>query len=276
MTFHGVMRATGLSLILLASGWTVALPTAAAEPAGQRTVAYELAEPRRVSMAVYDADGRLVREFLRGEPQAAGAHSTVVEAGALTDPHRVAWVPDRNQLLVAEHEESHQVKRFSLPGGRQLQAYGQPGGRSYGPYDPASFRELNDVAPDNHGGFLVVEGGGSTIQRTARFDAAGALIDQWFGPQMFFNYAVADPREPGRVFLNGGYGAKTELRVDYATGEWTRRARCHQTPGNGRPGVHASLRHKGVPALSAQGFCVDRPMFCVFLNLRPRRRDVSV
>ena len=185
------------------------------EPAGRAKVA----DPVDVAVdgagrAYVITGGEVVRFDRQGEPV------TVVGRKKLTAPYRIAWVPGRDQLLVAEREGSHQVKRFSVAEGKLIGAYGRPDGRPYGPYDASSFRNINDVSPDGHGGFVLIEGGREAIQRTARFDAEGGLIDQWFGPQMFFNHAMPDPRNPKRVFINGGYNAKTELRVDYETGDW--------------------------------------------------------
>ncbi|MFW6059262.1 MAG: PA14 domain-containing protein [Phycisphaeraceae bacterium] len=149
-----------------------------------------------------------------------GARSTVIAREALTHPYRIAWVPQRDELLIAERDGSHRIKRFALPSGERIDTYGKPGGRDEGPYDPLVFHEINDVAPDGHGGFIVIEGGTRSIQRTARFTGDGKLMRQWFGPQRFFNHAMPDPDEPTRVFINGGYEARTELKVDYDTGAW--------------------------------------------------------
>jgi hypothetical protein len=185
------------------------------EPAGQAQVT----EP--VDVAV-DGQGRacVITQGKIVMLDTDGQQSTLIGRESLINPYRVAWVPERDELLVAERAGSHHVKRFALPGGELMKAYGRAGGRTYGPYDSSSFRNINDVSPDGHGGFVLIEGGREAMQRTARFDAEGRLIDQWFGPQVFFNHAMPDPQNPERVFINGGYNAKTELRVDYETGEW--------------------------------------------------------
>ena len=60
---------TGLGILFLLS---LAHAVTAAE-----VVPYTLEQPGRVSAAVYDADGRLVRELLHAAAQDAGKHSLV-------------------------------------------------------------------------------------------------------------------------------------------------------------------------------------------------------
>ena len=191
-------------------------------------------------------DGAIVRLTPDGE------RTTIVAAEALTSPHRVAWGDNGNELLVAEREGSHQVKRFALPSGELLNTYGKQGGRPYGPYDPLAFRDINDVAPDGHGGFLIVEGGTNAMQRTARFDGEGALVDRWYGPQRFFNHASPDPGNPNRVFIASGRHASSELKVNYDTGEWEVAADYRNAkfgdglfPGTSRTHLWHARRHDG-------------------------------
>ncbi|MFW6058811.1 MAG: FlgD immunoglobulin-like domain containing protein [Phycisphaeraceae bacterium] len=66
VSFHLLMTG-GLTWVLAAAPLTGQSPEAA-------RITYELDEPGQVSAAVYDADGRLVRELRRGEQQDAGAH----------------------------------------------------------------------------------------------------------------------------------------------------------------------------------------------------------
>ena len=160
------------------------------------------------------SEGRIV------DVKPGGAIRTIIPAENLSSPYRLAWVAARNELLVAERGESHLVKRFSLPNGKLLKTYGKEGGRPYGPYDPNAFLNLGDVADDTKGGIFIAEGGDGAMHRTAWFDADGKLKQQWFGPQQFFNFAVADPADSSLVWITGDDMAKTLCRVDYTTGNW--------------------------------------------------------
>ena len=205
-----------------------------AETVKENRVLSRVALPKPVDVAVDTAgtvyaisDGQIVTVTKDG------LITTVIPIAQLTSPYRVAWVAATNELLVAEREGSHLVKRFALPTGKLLQSYGKAGGRADGPYDAQAFANLGDVADDTQGGFFIVEGGGGAMLRTAWFDGNGRLKQQWLGPQQFFNFAVADPDDPSQVWINGDNQSKTLCTVNFETGEWKVLAHyLHSTFGN--------------------------------------------
>ncbi len=88
-------------------------------PDGGARLAFDLPEAGRVSAAVYDADGRLLRELARGERLAAGAHALAwdgLDRGGQPQPPgdyevRVLWTPG----LVAEYVTSLGIRPGSAP-----------------------------------------------------------------------------------------------------------------------------------------------------------------
>lgn len=54
-------------------------------------IRYQLPQAGNVSAAVYDAEGRLVRELLRGAPQEAGQHSLIWDGLDRAAPPAVGW-----------------------------------------------------------------------------------------------------------------------------------------------------------------------------------------
>ena len=135
----------------------------------------------------------------------------------LVAPRRLTFDPGNSHLLIADHGESQQVKRFS-PGGELIAEYGREGGRRDGPYEPEDFLGVNDIAADGNGGFLVAEPS-SGARRVAHFDEDGTLIKEWFGGQPYYAWGEPDPRNPSKVWFNPGeWLALAEL--DYETGRW--------------------------------------------------------
>lgn len=72
-----------------------------------RNITYRLAEPGQVSAAIYDAEGKLVRELRRGEKQSAGAHTLYWDglnrAGEPMPPGEYEWRVLRTPGLQAEY-----------------------------------------------------------------------------------------------------------------------------------------------------------------------------
>ena len=115
----------------------------------------------------------------------------------------------------------HQVKRFSAAG-MFLNRFGKPEGRRDGVYVPTDFRGLTDIEADPDGGFVITEGNHTPPRRTARFDAEGRLLREWFGAQHYGVIACPEPSNPKYVWTlaNAGQPGLIRWEVDYAKKSW--------------------------------------------------------
>lgn len=137
----------------------------------------------------------------------------------LTAPWRLAVDQTNGDIFVAQGGSSQQVKKYSKDG-KLLQTYGAEGGRPVnGLYNPANFRAVCNIAADGKGGFYVCEFG-SAPRRTAHFDAEGKLLREWYGGQMYANFACADPSDPSLVWLDSNWGELIQAKVDYLNKTW--------------------------------------------------------
>jgi hypothetical protein len=111
----------------------------------------------------------------------------------------------------------HQVKRFSASG-VLLNSFGRPEGRGDGPYVPTDFRGLTDIEADPEGGFVVTEGNHTPPRRSARFDANGRLLREWYGAQHYGVIACPEPGNPRFVWTlaNAGQPGLVRWEVDCA------------------------------------------------------------
>lgn len=147
----------------------------------------------------------------------------VVEPGELHGAWRVDIDPKTGDILVAETamfgESTQQVKRFSADG-KLLKAYGLKGGRPpEGLYDPAGFANINDLTALPDGGFIATEPW-TAPRRTVRYNAAGVITREWYGGQMYANFADADPADPTLVWLDSNWGSLIQAKVDYLAKTW--------------------------------------------------------
>ena len=133
---------------------------------------------------------------------------------------RITTDPVTADILLSERGESHQIKRYNSSF-ELIQTYGKKGGRpAQGLYDqPTSFRDVDNLAGDGHGGFLITEG---TLapRRTAHFNAKGELIREWYGGQQFFQYACPDPENPNLVWMDSQWGWLMQVQADYVKKTW--------------------------------------------------------
>lgn len=152
----------------------------------------------------------------------------VIPGEQLQNPWRLAVDPKSGDILVAENslkfpggKPHHQVKRFS-PAGRLVAAHGTPAGRTDGEYTPTDFRGITDVEADPDGGFVVTEGNHTPPRRTARFDAAGKLLREWYGAQHYGVIACPEPADPRFVWTLANAPQKGLIRwqIDSANKTW--------------------------------------------------------
>ena len=110
----------------------------------------------------------------------------------------------------------HQVKRFTAEG-HFVQAFGRVEGRGDGVYVPTDFRGLTDIEADTEGGFIVTEGNHTPPRRTARFNASGDLLREWYGAQHYGIMACPEPNDPKFVWTRANADLPGLLRweVDY-------------------------------------------------------------
>ena len=136
----------------------------------------------------------------------------------LDQPRAIAWDAVAGNFLVAEGG-TQQVLRISSEG-KELARFGRVGGRACGPWIGEDFRGLYGVASDGAGGFVTVEAGTPAINRTARFDAKGKLVSEWFGGQRWGHSIALDPEDPTLATIEGGAGMLCLVRIDPKTRTW--------------------------------------------------------
>ena len=143
--------------------------------------------------------------------------ATPLVTADLVEPWRLDVDDKTGDFFVAERGTSQQVKRFSKDG-KLLKAYGVPGGRPpFGPYDANKFREIEDIAADQAGGFIIIEN--CAPRRTARFDAAGKLVREWYGGQHYANAAVLYPNDPSTAIVYTAW-CLMKVKIDWQTQTW--------------------------------------------------------
>jgi hypothetical protein len=144
------------------------------------------------------------------------AHRPVIEG--LTDPRCLSVDRKSGDLFVAEWGDSHRVKRIDK-GYKQLKTFGRKGGRLEGPYDPNNFSFVAGIEGDGTGGFFIVEHFVAP-RRLAHFDAAGRVLTEWYGGQLFFTHAAFDPQNKNRLWMDSHFGWLMEVEADWQRGQW--------------------------------------------------------
>ncbi|MEO1448205.1 MAG: PKD domain-containing protein [Bacteroidota bacterium] len=150
------------------------------------------------------------------------ATSGSVLISGLDEPSVLTFDPDDQTLLVGEHGQTHQIKRYNLQGGLQ-DTYGDLGGRQFGLYNAAEkerFYKITDIAPDGQGGFFITEPHTAPV-RTAHFNAQGQLINEWYGGTSWGKNFQFDPEDPTIVYYQAKEGYLVRALLDYSTNEWT-------------------------------------------------------
>lgn len=152
----------------------------------------------------------------------------VIAADQLQNPWRLTvdetsgdiWVAE-NSLKFPAAKPHHQVKRFDSSG-KLLKTHGKPEGRTDGEYVATDFRGVTDVEADPAGGFVVTEGDHTPPRRTARFDADGKLLREWYGCQHYGVIACPEPSDPRFVWTLANAPQKGLIRweIDYRKKSW--------------------------------------------------------
>ena len=165
------------------------------------------------------SDGAVVT-FTRVQKQP----KVLIPAERLQNPWRLTIEPKSGDVLVAENsfkfpdsQPHHQVKRFSSAG-QLIKTYGKPQGRGDGAYVATDFRGITDIEADHESGFIVIEGNHTPPRRTARFDAEGNLLREWYGAQHYGVIACPEPADPRFVwtFANAPQPGLVRWEIDYS------------------------------------------------------------
>ncbi len=208
---------------------------------GETQAETTVAAPQAVALAPQGvayviSEGRVLR-ILRGNGETP---VEIIPAARLTAPRHLAVDRTAGELLVAEADPGHQVKRFRLDG-EPLTTYGRPGGRAYGHYVSRDFFQVTAIAADEQGGFLLSEHG---LGRTVHVGGDGEVINAWYGPQSFFNFATPDPADPTRAFYQVFGGDKALAKMDFDNRSWKVLAvyQHHTFDGLFPRGAHYTIR----------------------------------
>ena len=141
-------------------------------------------------------------------------------------------------IVVAESGSVQQVRCFDAAG-KPIATHGRAGGRRLGRYEPRDFASLQGIAADGHGGFVITEKN-SVPRRTARFDAKGAPVKEWFGGMDFYAQTAVDPADASLGWIRQDDESVVLAKLDYANRDWTPIAAYRWTepfdPGGGGTG----------------------------------------
>ncbi|MEX0653448.1 MAG: FlgD immunoglobulin-like domain containing protein [Phycisphaeraceae bacterium] len=149
---------------------------------------------------------------------------TVIEA--LDTPTRTAIDPTDGTVLVSQLGETHQVVRYARSG-EKVATYGNAGGRTHGLYtreQQESFLYVTDITPDGRGGFITAEPR-EAPRRVTHYDRDGALVNEWYGGQIWGPWVAPEPGNPSAVWMASGWFDIMRMEVDYDTKTW----RVHST-----------------------------------------------
>ena len=175
-----------------------------------------LAEVRDIALgpkhAVFALIGENVVRFTREDKSPQTIISGLREAVAFDVDAKTGAV------VVAEGGSIQQVKCFDAAG-KLIATHGREGGRKSGPYEPRNFASLQGIAVDGHGGFVIIEKD-SVPRRTARFDAKGEPVKEWFGGMDFYAQTALDPSDPTIGWLRQDEEQIVQVKIDYARREW--------------------------------------------------------
>ena len=121
-------------------------------------------------------------------------------------------------IVVAEGGAVQQVKAFNAAG-KLIATHGREGGRKLGRYEPRNFSSLSGIGADGHGGFVVIEQN-TVPRRTARFDAKGDPVKEWFGGMDFYAQTALDPSDPSLGWIRQDDETIVLAKLDYAKRDW--------------------------------------------------------
>jgi hypothetical protein len=176
----------------------------------------ELAGVRDLELA---ADGRVLALLADGVVAVtpAGVAPEPLLTG-LAAPLALASAGADGGLYVLHGSDHQQVCRYDAQG-RLLATFGRAGGRRFGRYEPKDLAGVSALAADGQGGVLVTERFG-TPRRTVRLNAAGEVVQEWFGGMDFYAQTEFDPADPTIGWLRQDAEHLVRVRLDFDRRTW--------------------------------------------------------
>lgn len=150
-----------------------------------------------------------------------GKVTPIVNDPELISPTRIAFDAVNDDLLVIQHGENlDDVRRYHVPDGKLVAAYGRSAGRTYGVFNPLDWGSLSDIVADGRGGFFTVE---EFPRRVAHFSGREhhQLVAQWFGGMQWGALCALDPANPTTVYVFLDYKHCGQGKIDYTNRTWT-------------------------------------------------------
>lgn len=194
---------------------------------GQQTAAATLATPRCVA-AIQDTEGGQIVAASGRELFQLHSDGTTMKVATLSgNVVAMDYDPVRKELWAVV--DGHRILRLDAEFRVQQTYGGQP--REFGPYDPAQFAGIYDIASDLNGGFYIGEPH-HPPRRIAHIARDGSVIEQWFGGMSFYVEGDFDPADNSRLIGIAPEGTVNVYRVDYSTGSWA----IEETYSTGRLG----------------------------------------
>ncbi len=202
---------------------------------GQRVRSVEVDDLRRLAV---QEDGTVFVTTGTGKIlMVTTAGRTRVVVDGLADPQAVAVDSKNGDLFVFVGGQSSQIRHYDR-NGRLLSTFGRKGGRLPVPYAADDFSAVQDMLPDGNGHLLIAEAG--LVRRVAKLEIrSGRIVDEWFGGNGYYNYAVVSPDNPEEVWFEPFVNSVQRVRMDYDSRTWKiQAAYCPSPPlpGGGAAG----------------------------------------
>jgi hypothetical protein len=183
---------------------------------GETLDTLELADVRDVALGPKHTVFALLKDSVVSVTREA--RQPVNRITGLIDPGVFDVDAKSGNVVIAECGKEQQVKCYGEDF-KLVATHGRQGGRKYGRYEPRDFASLSGIACDGHGGFVVSERY-DVPRRTARFDAKGNVLREWFGAMDFYAQTALDPADPTIGWIRQEDEYVIQIKIDYAKRDW--------------------------------------------------------